>query len=460
MTPTSLAYTDSFVLRFQAAGDPLADGSARLERFLEAIERYSGELMPTVVAGVEGGREYSREAVRKALDEAKDRPFGAVCYLKRPSPDVSLSVSISPEPVPPQFLVSLHVTPLSFFAEPGHVEARSRSMIEMVRAWARHFPSWYARAHYSADEDLAVTPGLGPHPDDTPPEQDDTPPEQRFDRVVAMFWLNLLRKELVDAIGRDRVLSTPAHLVEELPSGAVLIVTRPTVADFASEEGRRAQARALVHLRPDLDYDTVLRELLERSSTIAPVEPRFDPDLAELLLKVANQTTTALVQRRYAELNAYRPPEVTEWLPASAAPPFDVADPKAELDRYSYLAEQLVALLHTVVPRVYDATLESLTAVDYEMWLSEYPTYEREKVDGILIPSAGAYLGEVLVGRLGGRWVPRRNLEETQVVVGDRAWLPFVRARRYLQTRQSVLDYSLTKLYREAERHLRSLRSA
>ncbi|HLL52586.1 MAG TPA: hypothetical protein VK447_03510, partial [Myxococcaceae bacterium] len=97
---------------------------------------------------------------------------------------------------------------------------------------------------------------------------------------------------------------------------------------------------------------------------------------------------------------------------------------------------------------------------DYEMWLSEYPTYEREKVDGILIPSAGAYLGEVLVGRLGGRWVPRRNLEETQVVVGDRAWLPFVRARRYLQTRQSVLDYSLTKLYREAERHLRSLRSA
>jgi hypothetical protein len=87
---------------------------------------------------------------------------------------------------------------------------------------------------------------------------------------------------------------------------------------------------------------------------------------------------------------------------------------------------------------VYDETLESLTAVDYEMWLSEYPTYEREKVERILIPSVGAYLGEVLVARLGGRWVPRRNLEETQVVVGDRAWLPFVRARRYLRTRQSV----------------------
>jgi len=37
--------------------------------------------------------------------------------------------------------------------------------------------------------------------------------------------------------------------------------------------------------------------------------------------------------------------------------------------------------------------------------------------------------------------------------VGRRVWLPFVRAHRYMRTRQSLLDSSLTQLYRAAERH-------
>ena len=54
--------------------------------------------------------------------------------------------------------------------------------------------------------------------------------------------------------------------------------------------------------------------------------------------------------------------------------------------------------------------------------------------------------------RLGGQWIPRKNLEEAQVRVGERVWLPFVRARRYMRSRQSLLDCSLTQLYRAAER--------
>jgi hypothetical protein len=37
--------------------------------------------------------------------------------------------------------------------------------------------------------------------------------------------------------------------------------------------------------------------------------------------------------------------------------------------------------------------------------------------------------------------------------VGNRYWLPFVRASRYLRSCQALLDYSLTQFYREAERH-------
>jgi hypothetical protein len=57
---------------------------------------------------------------------------------------------------------------------------------------------------------------------------------------------------------------------------------------------------------------------------------------------------------------------------------------------------------------------------------------------------------------LGGRWVPRRNWEESMVVVGDRAWLPFLRARHALQGREAPLDYSCTQLFRVAQRLARA----
>ena len=54
---------------------------------------------------------------------------------------------------------------------------------------------------------------------------------------------------------------------------------------------------------------------------------------------------------------------------------------------------------------------------------------------------------------LGGEWIPRKKLAEAQVRVGKRVWLPFLRAHRSLRSCQSLLEYSLTQLFRVAERH-------
>ncbi|PTL75033.1 hypothetical protein DAT35_57035 [Vitiosangium sp. GDMCC 1.1324] len=40
-----------------------------------------------------------------------------------------------------------------------------------------------------------------------------------------------------------------------------------------------------------------------------------------------------------------------------------------------------------------------------------------ELIDQRAVPSVGAYLGEVLVRHLGGQWIPRKKLEEAQVIV-------------------------------------------
>ncbi|PTL75242.1 hypothetical protein [Vitiosangium sp. GDMCC 1.1324] len=432
---------DRLRLTFEGAFDPQAALESELEPFLQALEEYAGEWMPDVIKG-KRQRKYARTAIWKALEEGRDERY-AHCGLYRtkwPALDMSLWLRLPPRP--PELDITINVKPLSFFAE---VE-RCRQFVDMVRAWASRYPVSHAKAHSMADTELTDSPNFG--------RDDETTYRDGFDKIYELSWLNVFGPKLVETVGRERMLSTPAHRVEELPNGSVLLVTWPTAADFASDEARLAQARAHVHLRPDLDYDTVLRTLRERSATLAPVEPHFHPDVAPLLSRVVDDVAIHERQRTISKFNAWRPPNPEEWRPADSALPPDVEDPERAREHYSYLAELLVALMHTKVPSVFAATPESLTDVDYQFWHEDFPrVFERENIDAHAVPAIGAYLGHVLVRNLGGRWIPRKKLEEAQVLVGNRVWLPFVRAWRYMRSRQSLLDYSLTQLYREAERH-------
>jgi hypothetical protein len=159
-------------------------------------------------------------------------------------------------------------------------------------------------------------------------------------------------------------------------------------------------------------------------------------------------------QRKIAELNAWRPPEPDEWLPADAALPPDVPDADFVRGQYDDLAEGLVALLHTDVPSVFEASPASLTDLDAHFWCTDFLKNRLpEVIDEHLMPAVGAYLGEVLVKHLGGQWIPRKKLEESQVRVGSRVWLPFLRAHKSMRSCQSLLDFSLTQFFRAAQRH-------
>jgi hypothetical protein len=397
--------------------------------------------MPAVING-KRQRKYSRPSLWRALEERRDENTTGLGLYRTEWPALDMSLSLWFPPLPPNLGIFINVQPLSFFAE----AERCHRFVEMVRAWASHYPVTHAVAHSLDDMELAGAPLFG--------RDEKTSRKDGFDKIYEVFWLNVFGPKLVETVGRERMLSTPAHRVEELPNGSILLVTWPTVADFASKEARLAQARAHAHLRPDLDFDTLLRTLHERSALLAPVEPRFLPDLAPLLSLVLERTASHERQRRIAELNAWQPPEPEEWRPADSALPPDVENGERALQRYSLHAEHLVALLHSEVPSVFKATPESLTEADFYFWREEFPTSRlREAIDEHAVPAIGAYLGEVLVRNLGGRWIPRQRLDEAQVLVGTRAWLPFVRARNYMRSRQSLLDYSLTYLYRVAERH-------
>jgi hypothetical protein len=432
---------DSLRLTFVGAFNPQVALEGALESFLQATEKYSDGWMPDVVSG-KRRRRYSRATFWKALEERRGERSTGSYFYRTHWPTLEMSLGLSFPPLAPELDIMATVQPLSFFAE----AERCLQVVELLRAWASHYPVSHASAHSVADRGAADAPRFG--------RDMQTSIRDGFDKIYEVFWLNVFGPKLVDAVGRERMLSTPAWRVEELPNGAVLLVTRPTAADFASDEAREAQARAHAHLRPDLDFSTVLRTLRERSAALAPVEPLFHPDVASLLSRVVDGVAIHERQRKVAEFNAYQPPEPAEWSPADAALPPDVDDPEAARAHYSDLAEHLVALMHTKVPSVLEATPESLTEVDYRFWHEEFPrVFERRNIEAHAVPAIGAYLGEVLVRRLGGQWIPRRKLEEAQVLVGRRVWLPFLRAHHYMRSCQSLLDCSLTQLYRVAERH-------
>jgi len=443
LTVEELRRADSLYLYFRGAYDANAKPEHALEPFLQALEQYAGEWMPSLVKGKRRRRlTYSRAAFWKALQDMPDTNVPTL-YLEHPTePAVSLELALFRAEAPGKLIVILQAQPFAFFAQ----EERCRDLVALVRAWACHYPISHAFAGSCADSELADFPGFG--------RDMQTSMRDGFDQLYEVFWLNVFGPQLVNLLGRERLLSTPAHRVEELPNGCVLLVTWPIAAHFTHPEARLAQARAFVHLRPELDFDTVLRSLHERNATLAPVEPRFHPDVAPLLFRLLDNTFISERQRKIAEFNDHPFPEPEEWLPADAALSSDVPDTKKALEHYSLMAESLVAILHSEVPSVFEQTPESLTDADLDFWVWSFPErFERDQIDARLVPAIGAYLGEVLVKNLGGQWIPRKKWEESQVRVGSRVWLPFLRAHKTMRSRQSLLDFSLTQFYRAAERH-------
>ncbi|WP_338034296.1 hypothetical protein [Hyalangium minutum] len=436
-----MSRADSLYLRFDGTYDAKAKLEHALEPFLQALEQHAGEWMPSHVKG-KRRRSYSRAAFWKAFQDKADNNVPTL-YLERPTePAVSLDLTLFREEAPGELRVILRAQPFSFLAR----EAPCCDLVELVRAWACHYPVSHSFAGSYADSLLADSPGFG--------RDIQTSIRDGFDRLYEVFWLNVFGPQLVNLLGRERLLSTPAHRVEELPNGSVLLVPWPIAAHFTHPEARLAQARAFVHLRPELDFDTVLRSLQERNATLAPVEPRFHPDVAPLLLRLLDRTSISQRQRQIAEFNAYPFPEPDEWLPLNATLPSDVPDTHKALEHYSLMAESLVAILHSEVPSILQQSPESLTDADLDFWTWSFPErFDRDQIDGRLVPAIGAYLGEVMVKHLGGQWIARKKLEESQVRVGSRVWLPFVRAHKSMRSRQSLLDFSLTQFYRAAQRH-------
>lgn len=256
---------DSLDLTLYSTAYPIGQGFAGLEPVLDILEATGRELRPKNI-NFKRKRKYSRQILQERLEEETFQGTVQLLFGCSRFPNGHFGVSCSLKvPEEERSSLDLYVRPLSVFREPGKAEERVSRLVDLTRAFASRFPVSYGYAHSGTDHAMGNMEREGPR-----------------SSFREAYWLNVLGPKLVEQLGRQRVLSTPAFLLEELPGGAVLFLTRPTPTDFASEEARLAQARALVHLRPELSLDSTLTTLRQRSLEFSPIPMEFDPDVADI----------------------------------------------------------------------------------------------------------------------------------------------------------------------------------
>jgi len=75
--------------------------------------------------------------------------------------------------------------------------------------------------------------------------------------VPDIYWMTVFGKPYVDLFSRERLLSCPAHRVQEMDNGSIIVQLTPELRDTAAEEAafERARQDARNHLNNDAFFD-------------------------------------------------------------------------------------------------------------------------------------------------------------------------------------------------------------
>jgi hypothetical protein len=391
----------NFELRIVFRANVLASAD-KARAFLDVLRTRGGDLAPTRFSTpTDAKTPFEPDAVVAAID----RPRGP--------PDVWLANDLG---------VSSLISAYGRVRDPGSalfvdiplsvVRGRGDQIIELADALCRASAPLLGRSHLEADVKLAKDPNW----------TSASAPQQ----LHQAYWLTILGPALVRQIGAGRVASTPAYRVEMYKNGGALVVTTRDPAQVLSPTAREAQARATAHLRSGVDEAQLRATSLDRTAKLA----------------AAPVPTPARVIA-----------EPSEWRPSEEALASDVDDPDAASDRYSDDAEDFIAGFHADIEGLTRETADSFRHIDEYLLMRDYWHDDPPgQAIALLVPAIGAYVGTVMVNKLDGRWVSRRNPDETAVIVGDRAWHPFLRVRRMFASPNAMLAHPLSLFYEAAAR--------
>ncbi|MGE3672263.1 MAG: hypothetical protein AB7K71_21510 [Polyangiaceae bacterium] len=277
-----------------------------------------------------------------------------------------------------------------------------------------------------------------------------------------VYWWTGLASNLVQRLGREKVCSTPADRIEHFEDGSVFLRSCHSAAQSPSESTLQERANIRTRLCVDVEYASELGKLQQRAHKVRPVETEWDPAVEELILGIAHTYPVAKRLTFIRRLRRFQP-RVGEQGPLDDPDWRRSENPEHDVRVYRRTAEQFVSRhlsdnrghkKEAIYDTVRDRNPESLLHLDISFWRYQPGKRDPLFVEAFLGMAVGAYLGCMIEDQLGGRWEPADVYTKSRVVVGDRAWYPFLRAERCLEgaTRRQVLLHSLYCFYRTVER--------
>lgn len=301
-----------------------------------------------------------------------------------------------------------------------------------------------------------------------------------YESLTDLAW-----RHVVPAAELTNGIDPALDCVQALPDSSALVALP---GDFdepptpAARALREAVFRALLPSQSATDY---AKGLAERAAWLAPVTVRWDEDIEEVLAAWV-ETDTAPSAHQDALAWSDRLADVPAWVPArELGDAVHSASEQLPAILEPYGGEALALIHQTSMPKLYPPRSDQLPRIDLAAVAKDLsmPTGRAmfgSTVERYLVPAVAAYLGEVLVTELGGRWlvpddlpvppegsppvpwaVAHLPLEEQRrigVVVGSVVVYPFERARllvdKQRDERGRAFEDSLTKFFRCAKRWL------
>jgi hypothetical protein len=418
--------------------NPITQNVNGIDQLLNLIDENGGDLRPEEVFDGKFFVKYTHDRVKQIISK-QGLGFKNFLDLRRvtyPKGSYSLDFMYGEEN-PTKFWFKLMV-PLDYFSEITLRKKHLNSLLSFIRVLASEFCPSYGFCHPTTD--LMFEMGqLKAH---------SNPPIELRD----IYWLNIFGPDLLKYLGKERVLAAPITRAEQLKCNEddlLLFLIQETPFNISSKKSRVNQAQILTRILDAKKFGDVLTQLQERSNILNSEKSGWGGEIADLLKIILDNISEEDRENELKKFNRYRPPTPTEWVPITNLKMSNVSDINKEIDTYKFGAEKLIALLHQSIPAIVQNKPNSLQCIDYYFWRLNYPArFKTKDIENDLIQSIGGYIGDLLIRYMNGRWVPRINKYETQVIVGKRAWLPFLRAKKYMQTQQSIIDYSLTQFYR------------
>jgi len=206
---------------------------------------------------------------------------------------------------------------------------------------------------------------------ENPPPHPKVPPQA----VTDVVWLNIFGKPYVDLIGRDKLLSSPAHKSMETSSGIVAIQISETPLDYGKTEYAMRCEHVKEHIGREYFFDW------ENPKKAYPM-PRVDVKYAQKLKKYTEEDLEML--RKRAGIPA--PPESTmtdeiEWIEGLHG-------------WVDHNREHANAFVEFVGDKALDYSVDSLKRLDRFVLTQRRDPRE---ADVQLVLNASAYLAQVLI---------------------------------------------------------------